>query len=317
MKRILLLSLLISCIAFATDKPVPIMLETPLSFPNATKLSEHTVRIPFKLIGNLITVEASVNGESGPFIIDTGAYTMVLNKRIYQSNSKTRKTTYSVNQEIKEVPEAYVHDFLIEDFEINARFADLIDLSSIERSKRSKINGILGYQSLRRYEIYIDFYLEQITLFKINSKWNRLDTKFLTDEVIDTLSFKRKGHSIILEIQMNGEEVNFVLDTGAEINQLSNKVEAAILQNFTPLRRVEMVGIDGEGKEVIAGNFMPFKLSESLDCEMMPTIITAMEFAKQAYGTNVDGVLGYWFLKNRRIIINYPKKSLYFAAWPQ
>ncbi|MBF4983052.1 hypothetical protein FNJ87_01425 [Nonlabens mediterrranea] len=316
MKKLLLL-LMISCYAVAKDKPVPIWLETPVSFPKATKLSEHTVRIPFQLVGNLITVEASVNGQSGPFIIDTGAYNMVLNKRIYQANSNNHKTTYSVNQELHQVPEMIVHDFIIDDFEINARLADLVDLSNMERSKRSKINGILGYENLRRYEIFIDFYLEQITLFKINSKGNRLDEKLLTDQITDTLQFNRKGHSIVLESQLNGVEISFVLDTGAEINQLSSKVDVGILSNFDPLRRVEMVGMDGQGREVIAGNFMPFQLSNSISCEMMPTIITTMKFSRQAYGTKVDAVLGYWFLKNRRIIINYRKKSLYFALWPQ
>lgn len=308
-----LVAFLITLIAGANDV-IPV--ETPVSFPGATRLSEHTIRMPFTLVGNLITVEAGVNGKSGPFIIDTGSYAMVLNKRIYGNETAGKKTAYSVNREMRQVQEASVYNFSIDDFEINANYADLVDLSSIEMGKKSKINGILGYYNLKNFEVYIDFYLKQITLFKLKRNDERHDLKFMTDEVTDTLEFKRKKHSIIIESTINNNKMDFVLDTGAEINQLNKNVDSKILKNFQPLQRVEMVGMDGDPKEVIAGNFKTFELAPGFKCLQMPTIITTMDFSTEAYGTTIDGVLGYWFLKDRRMIINYRKKQLLFTKWP-
>ncbi len=315
MKKLYVLLLLMTAFTALAKEVIPI--ETPVSFPGAARLSEYTIRMPFNLVGNLITVEASVNGKSGPFIIDTGSYAMVLNKRIYGAGDAGHNYTYSVNRELGAVSEASVYEFWIDDFEVNANQADLIDLSKIEMGKKSRINGILGYQNLKNFEVYIDFYLQQITLFKLKGNGDRHDFKFMTDEVIDTLAFQRKKHSIIIESAIAGQKMSFVLDTGAEINQLNKNVHQVILQNFQPLQRVQMVGMDGEGEEVIAGNFKSFDLSPGFKCLQMPTIITTMDFAREAYGTTIDGVLGYWFLKDRRVIINYRKKKLLFTKWPQ
>ncbi|WP_124981739.1 hypothetical protein [Nonlabens xiamenensis] len=71
MKYLTLLCLLLAVHTTRATDIIP--LDTPVSFPSAEKLSEHTVRMPFELKGNLITVIASVNGATGPFIIDTGS----------------------------------------------------------------------------------------------------------------------------------------------------------------------------------------------------------------------------------------------------
>jgi hypothetical protein len=36
----------------------------------------------------------------------------------------------------------------------------------------------------------------------------------------------------------------------------------------------------------------------------------------EAFGTSLDGVLGYEFFKQKRTIINYQKQKLYFINYP-
>jgi hypothetical protein len=272
--------------------------------------------MPFKLVGRLIAVDASVNGETGPFIIDTGSYAMVLNSRVYGKGQGGSKSTHSVNAEIHQVGGTWTDGLVLNQFQLSGRHADLIDLSPLERSKKSAIYGIIGYYNLKNYEVYIDFYLQQITLFETRSNGNRHDDYLLTDQIVDTLDFVRRRHGIILETVVGNEEFRFALDTGAEINQLDNRVGADMLKKFTPIDRVELVGMDGKGKEVIAGNLRDLYFNNIKSIEQMPTVLTRLKHSREAFGTRVDGVLGYWFIKDRRILLNYKKRQIYFTEWP-
>ncbi len=63
----------------AQAKANPFFLD-PISFPKAEILNKNTARIPFRLIDNLIVVEAQLYNKKGNFVIDTGSKTLILNK---------------------------------------------------------------------------------------------------------------------------------------------------------------------------------------------------------------------------------------------
>ena len=70
-----------------------------ITFPKAEKINEYTTRIPFKLIDHLIVVEAELMNKKGNFIIDTGSYSLILNKvhfKTYYQHYKKRKKTHGV-----------------------------------------------------------------------------------------------------------------------------------------------------------------------------------------------------------------------------
>ena len=48
----------------------------------------------------------------------------------------------------------------------------------------------------------------------------------------------------------------------------------------------------------------------------MKTIITNLYNMNKAFGTNLDGILGYDFFAQKRVILNYKKEQLYFIKYP-
>jgi hypothetical protein len=48
--------------------------------------------------------------------------------------------------------------------------------------------------------------------------------------------------------------------------------------------------------------------------EKMNTLLTSLDEINQSFDVNVQGVLGYEFLKKRRVLINYQKRKLYFFS---
>lgn len=288
-------------------------------FPKAEFLNDYTARIPFKVIDQLIVVEAEFLDQKGNFIIDTGSETLILNKVHFpkgQRLTKKKTQTTSVTRIIDQPYERKLSEFILQNFNLKNKKSDVIDLSHIEKSKKMHLLGIIGYNILKDYEVFIDLYLNQITLSRVDKHGNKFDTKVYAEEIVDSLDFKLKKHTIVVSGFVNDQKVRFALDTGAEFNQLNKNSNRKILEKFRPIRKLSMVSADGKKIRVLAGKLYGFRMSETLGVGPMYTIVTNLRKMQEAYGTSVDGVLGYEFLKYKRTIINYKKEKLYFIKSP-
>jgi len=302
-------------ILFAENKPNTLQ---ELHFPKAEYIAENTVRIPFKLIDHLIVIEAEIQKRKGNFIIDTGSDKLVLNTIHFKNmNSTPSYARHSgVSSDIDEVRIKWLKKLLVKNFSIDNIKSDIIDLSHIEKNKKMSLYGIIGYNVLKDYEIFIDFHLKQITLSKINNNGDKIDRLPYLEEISDTINFTLKKHTIVLTSYVNNQKLNFGLDTGAEINLLDKSVSKKVLKNFKTPKRIIMTGTGKKKIEVLAGKLHKVKLTNTIYCGVMRTIITNLDNMKITYGTKLDGVLGYEFIAMRRIIINYKKKQLYFVKLP-
>jgi len=291
-----------------------------LSFPQAELLSTNTTRIPFRLVDHLIVIEAQLQNQKGNFIIDTGSESLILNKNHF----KGKKTIQNPSEQsagvvdfIDNPLEKRLREFIIQDLVIENKFSDVIDLSAIEKNKKIHLLGIIGYDILKDYEVFIDMYLNQITLSKIDNKGEKLDKSVYLEKIIDSVNFKLKKHTIVLEATINNQKLKFGLDTAAEYNQLSKKVNKVVLKQFFPKRKLQLIGVSGKKIEVLAGKLYRVKLTDSVYFGPMQTVLTNFNKMNIAFGTKLDGIIGYEFLKQQRTIINYKKEKLYFVKQPQ
>lgn len=288
-------------------------------FPKAEVVNTNTTRIPFKLVDHLIVIEAELLGQKGNFIIDTGSETLILNKSHFKGQNPildATKETVGVLDFIDNPLEKRLREFIIKDLVIQNKFSDVIDLSQIEISKKMHLLGIIGYDILKDYEIFVDMYLNQITLSKVNAKGGKLDNSVYLEKIIDSVDFKLKKHTIVIKANVNGEQLKFGLDTAAEYNQLNTNTTEEALKQFFPKRRIQLVGASGQKIEVLAGKLYRVKLTESIYFGPMQTILTNLNQMNKAFGTKLDGVLGYEFFRQQRTIINYKKEKLYFVKNP-
>lgn len=301
-----------SFLAFADEITPP-----AIYFPEAEILNEHTTRIPFKIIDNLIIIEAELLNQKGNFIVDTGSETLILNAAHFESrtSSKTRKTS-GVLDVIDNPLEKRLREFTINDLVLEGKNSDVINLSHIEKSKKIHLLGIIGYNILKDYEVFIDMYLNQITLSRVDARGEKYDSRDYLETIIDTINFKLKRHTIVLETYINDKTFKFGLDSGAEYNQINKRTSKKILKYFQPSKRLMLLGASGRKIEVLAGKLYRVKLSDNIYFAPMETIITNMNQMNEAFGTSLDGVLGYEFFRQQRTIINYKKEKLYFVKFP-
>lgn len=316
-KRILTAIVLLLCYASLQASEEDTSLD--ILFPEAEFLTHYTTRIPFKVIDQLIVVEAEFLNKKGNFIIDTGSETLILNKKHFpkgQRLTKKKTQTTGVTRIIDQPYERKLSEFILSTFNFKNKKSDVIDLSHIEKSKKMHLLGIIGHNILKDYEIFIDLYLNQITLSKVDKYGNKYDDKVYAEAITDSLDFDLKKHTIVISGTINKEKVRFALDTGAEFNQLNKNSHKNVLKKFRPMRTLSLIGAGNRKVKVLAGKLYDFRMSKTQGVGPMYTIVTNLRKMQEAYGASVDGVLGYEFLKYKRTIINYQKEKLYFIKSP-
>lgn len=291
----------------------------PILFSKAETINKHTTRIPFKLIDHLIVVEAELLNKKGNFIIDTGAESMILNKahftNLYEHHRKRNQSSGVLNS-IEDSYEKKIKEFTLHNFKLENKDSDVINLSHIERTKKVKILGIIGYNILKDYEVFIDMHLNQITLTKVDRFGNRLDNKVYLEKIVDSLNFNLKNHTIVVKGTINNKEVKLGIDTAAEFNQINKRINKEVLKYFIPKKRLILRGASNRRIEVLAGKLHRVKLSKTIYFGPMHTVLTNLNKMNEAFGTDLDGVLGYEFFAQKRTIINYKKEKLYFINYP-
>ncbi|WP_053991248.1 retropepsin-like domain-containing protein [Mangrovimonas sp. TPBH4] len=290
-----------------------------VAFAEAEILNQYTARIPFQLIDNLIVVKAELLGQKGNFIIDTGSEALILNNVHFPAkyaHNKKRQKMSGVVSIIDNPFERKLNSFVIENLVMENQTSDVIDLSHIETSKKIKLLGVIGYSILKDYEVFVDLYLNQITLSKTDNNGTKLDPRGYLEKIVDSVGFQLKNHTIVVNASINGHPLTFGVDTAAEVNQINHKAPRKALKYFLPKGRILLTGASNRQIEVLAGNLHRVKLSKSVYLGPMQTILTNLDNLNKAFGTSLDGILGYEFFKQKRTIINYKKEKLYFVQYP-
>jgi len=313
---LLILLLFSSITSFATSPPRGPTL-VPLHFPEASVISKNTIRVPFRLAGRLIAVQATVGDRKGIFIIDTGASRLILNSVHFPAGWKSSHSgmaSMGTTGAVGEVKKKTVPDFQWDSLFFDNMLADVIDLSHIEQKKNIEILGLIGYETLKGFEILIDFRLRQITLMRLDEQGERLDSLAVLETPVDSLAFQMQSHFITLSGNVDEVPVRFGLDTGAELNLLHHRVNRKVLDHFKIAKRVNLNGTGQGSVEVLAGALYKFRCGNQ-HFSGMQTLLTNMREMNRSFRTSLDGLLGFEFLYNRRTIINYKKKMLYFLEW--
>lgn len=283
-----------------------------VAFPEGVSVSQNTIYIPFRMVGRLIAVEARVDTVRGVFFLDTGASHLLLNERYFASETRMASTeAIGAAGSLGTLSVRDVDTLFWDALEITNLEGHVVSLAQIEDKKRTRVVGVLGFKVFKDYEVLIDYSIRQLIVTRTDKKGNRLDPDAIFQRPVDSLDFRLIGHTIVMRAQINGVKVKLGLDTGAELNLLDAGVKRQALDNFEILRRTTMTGAGTKEVEVIAG--VLYGLTMDIEQTIgMRTLLTKMWRINDAMGTDLDGVLGYEFLFNKRTLINYKKKKLYF-----
>jgi hypothetical protein len=110
---------------------------------------------------------------------------------------------------------------------------------------------------------------------------------------------------------VNNIPLRLILDSGAELNLMDKQINRKVLENFTVIKNVAMVGVGKNKVDTQSGMLKEVKFGNQ-EGSNMRTLLASMEDINSANNMTVDGVIGYEFFNRRRVMINYKNSMLYF-----
>lgn len=285
------------------------------SFSPAGESDVNTIIIPFELMDGLIVVKGKINDhDEGNFIIDSGASGLVLNSKYYRFESAKMNQALGLNGIFDDVASSTADSFGLDAFLFKKIDTDIISLSTIEDKKRTKIDGLIGFDILKLFEIQLNYNETFITLSRLNDRGGIIDPMKHTLDKVDSFNFQIANFIPVIEVKIKGKMKKMGIDTGAEVNLLDINRNEDIIENFIPMRRLELSGSEERNIEYIGGKLYRLALGK-FKCGGMSTALVNLSSLNKLYKTKLDGIVGYNFLAPWVFSINYKKKMLYIHSF--
>jgi len=266
-------------------------------------VKKELIQADFDLAGGLILVDAELNGTTGKFVFDTGAPHLFFNSKNGIGKKSKQKIVGVGGHQILNIKKGVKVNWSGQEIKNKNTYG--LDLSHIEKAKGKEIAGLLGYETVRGKELVIDYKAQKLYLV---SKKNK--SFFAGHEKIDKVFFKMEGHIPVIRVRFGKKNFYFGIDTGAEVNVIDKKLKGKIPKELIEeISSTKIVGIQVDEGE---SNFVKIKSSKvgKSTYHDLEYVFADLSNFHEGNGFQLDGFLGYSFLKQANFSINYRKNQL-------
>ncbi|HFA48461.1 MAG TPA: hypothetical protein ENJ95_05510 [Bacteroidetes bacterium] len=268
-------------------------------------------RIPFRLEGNLLLIKATINGQTGEFILDTGAPDLILNEARFKGIRVPweDKNIADFHGHVSAVKYYAINQFSMGGLSFKKQYALTIDLSSVEKTKGIYLLGIIGYSILKELNMMFDFDRQELSFTRSRKKCKEL----LSDEIPQaTFDLRFSGHIPFLIANVGKKKLRLGIDTGAEINILDNRALKHTSTHFdqTKKLKVKVKGVGHHQKTANAGTLQNLHIHGHPVGPIDVTLISIRPL-NESLSVALNGLLGIPFLKRGKVGIDYKKRKLY------
>jgi hypothetical protein len=152
-----------------------------------------------------------------------------------------------------------------------------------------------------------------LILFSVINSFAQSNFELINKSKKQTVSFKLLSNLIVFPIEVNGKELNFILDSGVGLTILFN----LNVHDSIHLYNVEKIKIQGLGNEAPVDALLSkgneFKLNNIRSNNQKLYVIDNDSFdLSSKLGLTVNGIIGYELLKDFEVKINYGSKKITF-----
>jgi predicted aspartyl protease len=277
----------------------------------AATLSPSSAKVKFRLAGgeqSLILLPVHVNGR-GPFdfILDTGAGTSLLTPELAKQldvkivgSKEGQSAGGKVAVSLAKAGSLAVGDARIDDVDLG-----IVDLAHVGKTIGAKIDGDLGYNFLKYFRITINY----------------RDCEIRFDDPKRVESFGRSAKAevpirlasaakplLLIDVHLNGRgPFQFAIDTGTSTTAITPQLANELGIVSSPIGPGTTAGAQ---VNVRAGNIESFQLGGAKIDNMTVVVADFFEMLSAAIGAKLDGIVGYNFLRNYKVAIDYPGETL-------
>ncbi len=181
----------------------------------------------------------------------------------------------------------------------------IVDLASIGTAVGAKIDGDIGYNFLKRFRVTIDYRGSMIRLEdpkRIENFASRAKTEV-------PIRFANPAKPLILvDVHANGRgPFQFAIDTGT-----STTAVAPELAKELGLAISEIPPIAGGGGRIAASaaTLHSLQLGGARSDNVAVVVADFFSILNAVVGAKLEGIVGYNFLRNYKVVIDYPGETL-------
>ena len=275
-------------------------------------LSPSSAKVKFRLAGGaqpLILLPVEVNGE-GPFefILDTGAGTSLLTPELGQKlgikvigSKEGQSAGGAVSVSLAKVDSLAVGSTKLDDVDVG-----LVDLSHVGRTVGAKIDGDLGYNFLKYFRITLDYRGSEIRFDNPRRFESAGQSRALT-EVPMRLASPAKP-LILVDVYANGRgPFQFAIDTGTSTTAITPELAQELGVASSPIGAATTGGAQ---VDVTAGVLQSFQVGGARINNSTVVVADFFAMLSTAVGAKLDGIVGYNFLHNYKVALDYPNETL-------
>ena len=274
-------------------------------------LSPSRTRANFRLAGGpqpLILLPVAVDGE-GPFqfILDTGAGTSLLSSDLAKQLAVKitgSKEGQSAGGKVS-VLLARVDSLAVGETRLDGVDVGIVDLQHISKTVGAQIDGDLGYNFLKHFRLTIDYRRSEI---RLDDPYRVEDFgKIAQTEMPIRLASPTKP-LILINVYANGRgPFQFAIDTGTSTTAITPELARELAVDGSA---VGPVTTGAAHVEVKAGILKSFQVGGARLDNLAVIVANFFEMLTNAVGAKLDGIVGYNFLRNYKVVIDYPNQLL-------
>lgn len=272
----------------------------------------------FRLAANLVLIDnVRVNGVSGSMILDTGTSTMLLNLPRLDGGSVRPAADHGVlggaGGTTRAVNRVWVSEFAWQDLRMG-RFETIgMDLTHLEKQLGCPILGIIGFRTIRQYDLTVDYDRKEVTLCRLEASGERLDARQCPADAI-RMPFELAGPLPVVPVTIGGEQLRFGVDTGATATVIDRSVDLRLSQaHYRELDRSYYVGVDNQRRVTRRLQLHRTRVGPT-DFDGMIAVVGDLAHLRRDFGIRLDGLLGYEFLRRRPMTLNFIKQELWIGT---
>ena len=278
----------------------------------AATLSPRSAKVKFRLAGGaqpLILLPVAVNGE-GPFefILDTGAGTSLLSSELGQKlgikilgSKEGQSAGGAVSVSLAKVSSLAVASAKLDNVDVG-----LVDLTPIGKTVGAKIDGDLGYNFLKHFRITLDYRKSEIR-FDDPKRFESTSRSTAVTQVAMRLASPAKP-LILVDVYANGRgPFQFAIDTGTSTTAITPELAKQLGVASSPIGAATT---GGAHVDVTAGVLQSFQVGGAGIDHLAVIVADFFAMLSDAIGAKLDGIIGYNFLRNYKVALDYPNETL-------
>ncbi len=273
--------------------------------------SLNSSRVKFRLAGGaqpLILLPVQVNNR-GPFdfIFDTGAGTSLLSTDVAKElgvkilgSKEGQSAGGKVSVSLANVDSLAVGETKLHDVDIG-----IVDLGHIAKTIGAKIDGDLGYNFLKHFRVTINYRDSEIRLD--DPKRVESVARGAQTEVPIRLAAPAKP-LILVDVHLMVAARFSSRSIPARRRPLLRQTSPESSASKPLLSGPALPG--GASVDFSAGSLQSFQLGGAKINNMAVIVADFFEMLSSAVGAKLDGIVGYNFLRNYKVVIDYPDETL-------